>query len=189
MRVGSAIDVATRTDSSSASAYSGLCAPAARRRASAVANRRSASDGRLSRRASVVIAIAVVTDSLPDIGGVVASLSEDAPVPFDVTLLAEHLDHLAAEQGGNFAAFVSTLGLRIRSMLADQRLGSVIGKTPPTSFEEWLKSYVGDDGASNGPLAVIDLSLVPSEVVHVVVAVLARVIFESLQRYRRQSKR
>jgi uncharacterized protein len=131
------------------------------------------------------IAIAVVTDALPDIGGVVAALSEDAPVPFDVTLLAEHLDHLAAEQGGNFAAFVSTLGLRIRSMLADQRLGSVIGKTPPTSFEEWLKSYVGDDGASNGPLAVIDLSLVPSEVVHVVVAVLARVIFESLQRYRR----
>lgn len=130
-------------------------------------------------------AITVVTDALPDIGGVAAAISEDAPVPFDVTLLAEHLDHLAAEQGGNFAAFISTLGLRIRSMLADQRLGSVIGKTPPTSFEEWLKSYVGDDGASNGPLAVIDLSLVPSEVVHVVVAVLARVIFESLQRYRR----
>lgn len=131
-------------------------------------------------------AIAVVTDALPDIEGVAAAISEDAPVPFDVTLLAEHLDHLAAEQGGNFAAFISTLGLRIRSMFADQRLGSVIGKTPPTSFEDWLKSYVGDDGASNGPLAVIDLSLVPSEVVHVVVAVLARVIFESLQRYRRQ---
>lgn len=130
-------------------------------------------------------AIAVVTDALPDIGGVAAAISEDAPVPFDVTLLAEHLDHLAAEQGGNFAAFISTLGLRIRSMLADQRLGSVIGKTPPTSFEEWLKNYIGDDGASNGPLAVIDLSLVPSEVVHVVVGVLARVIFESLQRYRR----
>lgn len=130
-------------------------------------------------------AIAVVTDALPDIVGVAAAISEDAPVPFDVTLLAEHLDHLAAEQGGNFAGFISTLGLRIRSMLADQRLGSVIGKTPPTSFEDWLKSYIGDDGASNGPLAVIDLSLVPSEVVHVVVAVLARVIFESLQRYRR----
>lgn len=131
-------------------------------------------------------AIAVVTNALPDVVGVAATLSEDAPVPFDVNLLAEHLDHIAAEQGGNFAAFISTLGLRIRSMLADQRLGSVIGKNPPTTFEDWLKSYIGDDGASNGPLAVIDLSLVPSEVVHVVVAVLARVIFESLQRYRRQ---
>jgi hypothetical protein len=48
-----------------------------------------------------------------------------------------------------------------------------------------LKDYVGDNGASNGPLAVIDLSLVPSEVVHIVVSVLARLVFESLQRYRR----
>jgi hypothetical protein len=130
--------------------------------------------------------IAKVTDAFPEIMGVAAGISEDAPVPFDVNLLAEHLDHIAAEQGGNFAAFISTLGLRIRSMLADQRLGSVIGKNPPTTFEDWLKNYIGDDGANNGPLAVIDLSLVPSEVVHIVVAVLARVIFESLQRYRRQ---
>lgn len=129
--------------------------------------------------------IKTVTDALPDITGVAAAISEDAPIPFDVTLLAEHLDHIAAEQGGNFAAFISTLGLRIRSMLADQRLGSVIAKSPPTQFEDWLKNYVGDDGAANGPLAIIDLSLVPSEIVQVVVAVLARVIFESLQRYRR----
>ncbi|GAA4497521.1 ATP-binding protein [Gluconacetobacter tumulicola] len=134
---------------------------------------------------TVRASITKVTDAFPDVSGVAAGISEDAPVPFDVTLLAEHLDHLAAEQGGNFAAFISTLGLRIRSMLADHRLGGVIAREPPTSFEEWLKSYVGDDGARNGPLAVIDLSLVPSEVVHVVVAVLARVIFESLQRYRR----
>src|SRR5262249_17063848 len=45
--------------------------------------------------------------------------------------------------------------------------------------------YVGDNDASNGPLAVIDLSLVPSEVVHIIVSVLARLVFESLQRYRR----
>ncbi len=112
------------------------------------------------------------------------SISEDAPLPFDVNLLADHLDRIAAGQG-NLAGFISTLGLRIRSMLADQRLGTVIGKSPPTKFEDWLKDYVGDDGATNGPLAVIDLSLVPSEIVHIVVAVLARVIFESLQRYRR----
>lgn len=122
---------------------------------------------------------------LPDMGGATAAIGEDAPLPFDVNLLAEHLDKIAAEQGGNLAAFISTLGLRIRSMLADQRLGSVIGKEPPTSFEDWLKSYVGDSDAANGPLAIIDLSLVPSEVIHIVVAVLARVIFEALQRYRR----
>jgi hypothetical protein len=111
--------------------------------------------------------------------------SEDSPTYFDVNQLPAHLEQIATEQGGNLAAFISTLGLRIKSMLADQRLGPVISRDPPTTFENWLKDYVGDDGASNGPLAVIDLSLVPAEVVHIVVAVTARLIFEALQRYRR----
>lgn len=132
-----------------------------------------------------IASIDKVTDEFPDIVGAAAEVGEDTPIPFDVSMLAEYLDQLAAEQGGNFAAFISTLGLRIRSMLADKRLGSVIAKEPATTFEDWLKNYVGDDAASNGPLAVIDLSLVPSEIIHVVVAVLSRIVFESLQRYRR----
>jgi DNA helicase HerA-like ATPase len=122
--------------------------------------------------------------TLPDMG-IAAPISEDAPLFFDVNLLAEHLDRVATEHGGNIAGFISTLGLRIRGMLADQRLGAVIGREPPTSFDSWLNDYVGADGAGNGPLAVVDLSLIPSEVVHIVVSVLARLVFESLQRYRR----
>lgn len=113
------------------------------------------------------------------------SIGEDAPTPFDVNTLADYLEQIAAEQGGNLAAFVSTLGLRIRGMLADARLGTVIAGEPAVSFDSWLESYVGSNNAGNGPIAVIDLSLVPSEIVHVVVSVLGRVIFESLQRYRR----
>jgi uncharacterized protein len=129
-------------------------------------------------------ALDTLAQTLPDLGHA-APISEDAPHFFDVNILAEHLDRVATEQGGNLAGFISTLGLRIRGMLADQRLGAVIGRDPPTSFEAWLKDYVGDTGASNGQIAVVDLSLVPSEIVHIVVSVLARVIFESLQRYRR----
>lgn len=55
------------------------------------------------------------------------------------------------------------------------------------SFEEWLGAYIGEDSARNGAVAVIDLSLVPSDVVHVIVAVLARVVFEATQRYRRRN--
>src|SRR5258708_23891128 len=117
--------------------------------------------------------------------GAAAPISEDSPLFFDVNMLAEHLERTATEQGGALAGFISTLGLRIRGMLADQRLGAVIGRQPPTSFEAWLRNYVGDNGASNGPIAVIDLSLTPSEVIHIVVSVLARLVFESLQRYRR----
>lgn len=125
-----------------------------------------------------------LAETLPDMGNA-APISEDAPLFFNVNMLAEHLERVATEQGGNLAGFISTLGLRIRGMLADQRLGAVIGRDPPTSFDTWLKDYVGDNGASNGPLAIVDLSLVPTEVVHIVVAVLGRLIFESLQRYRR----
>lgn len=131
---------------------------------------------------SVRDALNRLADTLPDMGNA-APISEDAPLFFNVNMLAEHLERVATEQGGSLAAFISTLGLRIRGMLADQRLGAVIGRDPPTSFDSWLKDYVGDNGASNGTLAIIDLSLVPSEVVHIVVSVLARLIFESLQRY------
>jgi hypothetical protein len=122
--------------------------------------------------------------SLPEMWGF-APVNEDAPIHFDVTLLADHLERTATEQGGALAGFISTLGLRIRSMLADQRLGAVIGRDPPTTFETWLSDYVGADGAANGPLAIIDLSLVPAEIIHIVVSVLARLIFEAMQRYRR----
>jgi DNA helicase HerA-like ATPase len=53
------------------------------------------------------------------------------------------------------------------------------------TLDQWLTDHIGADQASNGPISVVDLSLVPSEVIHVVVAVLARMVFEAVQRYRR----
>lgn len=128
--------------------------------------------------------IDTLTTTLPDFG-IEALISEDAPTPFDPNLLATHLERIAVEQGGNLAGFISTLGLRIRNMLADTRLGPVIAQTPAPSFEKWLGDIIGEDNSANGPLAIIDLSLLPSDVIHIVVAVLARVIFEGLQRYRK----
>ena len=113
-------------------------------------------------------------------------VTEDAPIYFDVTSLPEHLDATADEQGGNVSGFISTLGLRLRSMLADPRLSSVIGDSfVPTQLDDWLNDYVGSSEATDGQIAIIDLSLVPTELVHVVVAVLGRIVFEALQRYRR----
>jgi len=133
---------------------------------------------------SVRDGLAELSEALPAVGSAVP-INEDAPLYFDVNMLAEHLERTATEQGGALAGFISTLGLRIRGMLADQRLGAVIGREPPVSFDAWLADYIGSDGAGNGQLAVVDLSLVPSEVIHIIVSVLARLVFESLQRYRR----
>ncbi|KSV75584.1 hypothetical protein N185_17240 [Sinorhizobium sp. GW3] len=114
-----------------------------------------------------------------------AQITEDAPIPFNVQMLPEHLEKIAATEGGALAGFVSTLGMRIRGMMADPRLGQVVGSEPAVTFDSWLNDLVGSNASANGQVAIIDLSLVPSEIVHVVVAVLGRLTFEALQRYRR----
>ena len=116
---------------------------------------------------------------------------EGTPIPFLVRELPDYVDALAADQSGrDIAQFVDTLNLRIRSLLAGGRLSTVIQPDDSTSItlEDWLTDYIGADQAEHGPLAVIDLSLIPSEVIHVVVSVLARMVFEALQRYRRKNK-
>ena len=111
---------------------------------------------------------------------------EDLPLPFDITQLADTIDDLSSESTGNanIANFIAFLTLRIRSLLADQNLRNVVAPENEVRFERWLSDYIGADSAANGQVAIIDLSLVPSSVTHTVVAVLGRLVFEALQRYR-----
>lgn len=50
-----------------------------------------------------------------------------------------------------------------------------------------LNDYVGEDSAKNGQICIIDLSLVPSDVIKILVSVFARFIFQSLVRYRKHN--
>ena len=114
---------------------------------------------------------------------------EGTPMPFPVGELPAYVDALASDHSGrDMAQFVDTLNLRIRGLLAGNRLSPVIYPKRSTSIalESWLTDYVGDKHAKNGAIAVLDLSLVPSEVIHIIVSVLARIVFEALQRYRRK---
>lgn len=114
--------------------------------------------------------------------------SEDAPIPFDVGLLADTVDDLSVDgtSNANTANFISYLTLRIRSLMADRRLGSVIDPNTDVTLDGWLADYLGDNASTNGQVAIIDLSLVPSEVTHMLIGVLGRIVFEALQRYRKQ---
>lgn len=114
-------------------------------------------------------------------------LSEDAPVEFSAATLPDYLDQIASEApGGQTAQFLATLTMRIRMLLADRRLGPVVNPNEKTvTFTQWLESYIGNDKADNGELAILDLSLVPSDVLHIVIAVVARIVFEATQRYRK----
>lgn len=124
------------------------------------------------------------------LGEDIAPTDEGAPIPFSVSELPGYVDALAADHTGrDIAQFVDTLGLRIRSLLGGDRLASVIQPTDSVTLADWLTDYIGGNRAENGTITVVDLSLVPVEVIHVVVSVIARVVFEALQRYRRKNGR
>ncbi len=128
-----------------------------------------------------------ILDNLPKID-LETGPSEDSPTPFDVTQLPDHLEEAAVEVGsGQIAQFISTLTMRIRMMLADRRLGPIVRPEDDVSFEGWLKDYVGASSSRNGQIAILDLSLVPADVVHIIISVVARIVFEAVQRYRKLS--
>jgi hypothetical protein len=122
---------------------------------------------------------------LKELGGLIyqEGPDEDTPLPFKGAEFADHLQILAEQEG--VSQYLDFLIMRIRSMLGDTRMKNIIGNEAEISLEKWLDSYIGKDKASDGCVTVIDLSLVPSEIVHLVTAVIARITFEALQRYRK----
>ncbi|MDW2981754.1 ATP-binding protein [Rhodanobacter sp. KK11] len=113
--------------------------------------------------------------------------SEDAPIQFDVSLFADFIEELASSgtTGANVSNFIAFLTLRIRSMMSTPSLKPVILPDEPVSLVEWLEGHIGSDGSENGAVAVIDLSMVPSEATYTLIAVFARLVFETSQRYRK----
>ncbi len=105
----------------------------------------------------------------------------DAPRPFEGDSLLRAVE--AAAEVLNVSEHVETLLLRIRSLLTDTRMKPIMEDAADTNLDKWLSEYIGGDVTANGCVSVIDLSLVPTEVVHIVTAVIARMTFEALQRY------
>jgi len=114
--------------------------------------------------------------------------SEDIPVPFDGGNLVSYLEALAQENGSE--QYVEYLVARIRTMLSDTRMKPITNDAEQrVDLAKWLENYIGKDGEDEDEdescVSIIDLSLVPNEITHLVTAVISRIIFESLQRYRR----
>jgi uncharacterized protein len=131
----------------------------------------------------LIAALTSLVDALPTTSEVALG-NEDTPIPFDAELLADQLD--AVVSLGEFdeaARYLGGLKLRVRALLADERLRPILRPETEPSLAAWLTEFLGESDGSS--VAVVDLSLVPSDVVEVVVAVLARMIFEALQRHRR----
>ena len=127
--------------------------------------------------------VAVLQETLNQVGGIIyqEGPDEDVPVPFRGTDLADHLEILAEQE--NVSQFLDFLVARIRTFLSDPKMKAVIDDTEGVSLEAWLDQHLGSEASERASVSIMDLSLVPTEVVHVVTAVVARMIFETLQRY------
>lgn len=104
--------------------------------------------------------------------------NEDMPIDFDVDALPDHLEVISEAQG--VLQFLDFLIMRIRTLLSDLRMKDTIGNVPVLTLEEWLNSYLSG-------ISIIDLSLIPADIVHIVVASISRMAFEATQRYRRMN--
>lgn len=119
-------------------------------------------------------------------GGTPADLlpkNEDVPVKFSGRVFVDFLEGLAQETGNQ--QYVEFLLARIRTMLSDTRMSSVIGDDDEATLERWLGDYIGRAPEDDKCVTVVDLSLVPAEIMHLVTSVIARMSFEFLQRYRK----
>jgi DNA helicase HerA-like ATPase len=119
---------------------------------------------------------------LAELGGIIyqEGPDEDIPVPFEGTDFADHLQMLGEQE--NASQYIDFLVSRIRTFLSDVRMKSVVGDSGIVTLEGWLNDYIGTESEQRC-ITIVDLSLVPSEVIHVVTAVIARVVFDALQRY------
>lgn len=126
-----------------------------------------------------------IEKALAKTGGIVyqEGPEEDCPIAFNIESLADHIDSIATKEKSSH--FVDFLTMRIRTMLSDARMKPLMGDTNGVTLESWLTNHLGDNRSSDGTVTVIDLSLMPAELLHIATAVIARMVLEASQRYRR----
>jgi len=131
--------------------------------------------------------IKALSDFILSLGGMIyyEGPDEDTPVYFNNQEFLNHIERLASE--GNLAPFMDFFLMRLRSILTDSRIVSVIetSNKDEIPLSVWLDSYIYKGDELKGEITIIDLSLVPSEILLIIISVLSRIIFEAHQRYRR----
>ena len=81
--------------------------------------------------------------------------------------------------------YVETMLMRVKTLLADTKLKRIISPESVETLEQWLDEYICPSNSIDGSITVIDLSLVPAELIHIITSVVARMTLEALQRYRK----
>lgn len=106
---------------------------------------------------------------------------EDDPLFFYVEDLAEAIELAALDdESASAVQWLAPLTYRLRHLMGDRRLRSIAATHEDESLVQILDNYLAPN-----QVTIIDVSLVPSAARSVVVAVLARLLFDAHERYRR----
>lgn len=111
-------------------------------------------------------------------------IDADAPKPFLGTDFISAIQ-ASAELLHTTEYIDSTINL-IKALINDTKLKDVVSDTNIT-LKEWLETYIGKNEKNS--LTIIDLSLLPTHVITTITAVVSRLVFDTLQRYRKQTKK
>lgn len=112
-------------------------------------------------------------------------IDADAPRPFAGDDLIRSIE--ANAELMKTSEYVETMLMRVRALLSDSKLKRVIAPEEEITLEQWMEQYICPSNSSNGAVTVLDLSLVPAELTHIITSVVARMVLESLQRYRKMN--
>ena len=131
--------------------------------------------------------ISKLKDLVGEQGGTPQSVgSEDSPRRFPLESLGDMVAALAStQQQRDLSQFADTLRLRIQGLLNREHLAAIANPEIPTELSQWLEGMLGSGQPERPTVSIIDLSLVPTDVLHIVVATFLRITFEALQRHRR----
>lgn len=124
---------------------------------------------------------------------------ENRLVSFNIEALLTQIRETAIKLGTS--QYIEPMLLRIRTLLSDAKFKAVIAcedagsdndnaadkNAPKNALADWLNAYVCPSGDASPSITVIDLSLLPAELTHIIAAVVARLTLEALQRYRKLS--
>ena len=134
---------------------------------------------------------------------VLANFTIDSPIPFDLDkvigeladLNVEMVPGVRTEKAGEFNGKLSRLIQRLENKRTDRRLGFLFQGAAETMSFEWLERLVGclmagtiDQEGERGGVKIIDFSEVPSDVLPLMVSLVARLAF-SIQQWTEASKR
>ena len=132
----------------------------------------------------VIAALEALVSHLPD-AAVIEGPTEDMPARFDPYRLSDAINFLATLQSGNLQQHMGGMDLRIRTLLHDARITPIIApEDGGVTLADWLRAIFGEE-VDRGQISILDMSLVPSDVLTTIVSVIARLVFEAAQRHRR----